>query len=129
MKGYIYTLEVLVAASLIFVSLMFVFRSSPLKPQLEISLIKQQGFDALKYIDNEGNLKKYVSEADEKELEDELKDILIKTIKFETEICETECSQRNVPGGQAIIIVDYYVSGYRSSYDYKKVRLYMWKGY
>jgi hypothetical protein len=126
-KGYMYTLEVLLALSLIFVAIVYLFSQPTDKPELEISIIKMQGFQALKYLDEKGVLRKYVSDDDEKGIEKELKDILIKNIKFETEICVTTCSTRNVPSGQAIISVTYYVSGYRNTYDAKKVRLYMWR--
>ncbi|MCD6092604.1 MAG: hypothetical protein J7J38_01115 [Candidatus Aenigmarchaeota archaeon] len=128
-KGYLYTLEVLLAASMIFAAIIFTFRYAPIKPQTEMSIIKQQGFDALKYIDEKGDLRKYVSLDDETGIENDLSDILIKSIKFEIDICDNVCDQRNVPTNQPIIIVDYYISGYDSDYGYNKVRLYMWKKY
>ena len=60
MKGYIYTLEALIAISLILTSLIFLFGTAPTQPELEISIIKQQGFEALEYLDNRDFMRNHV---------------------------------------------------------------------
>ena len=125
-KGYMYTLEVLIAASLIMVTFVIVFQSPPSKPALETSLIKQQGYNALEFLDNNGLLRPYVYSNDEGALETQIDAVLINSIKFETDICFSSCNMSNVPDDETVIVVDYYVSGYKNTFLGKKVRMWMW---
>jgi len=126
-KGYIYTLEVFIAISMIFLTLVFVFRNPPQRPELEISLIKQQGFEALEYLDNKGVLRQYVSSSDEFSIENSLSGILSANMAYETEICSSSCLDSNIPVNETVVAVDYYIAGYRDAYLGKKVRLWMWR--
>ena len=126
-KGYIYTLEVLIAVSIILVSLVFIFRSSPVKPELETSLIKTQGADALSFLDSKGTLRKLVYADNETEIETQLKTYLPKNIGFEVQVCTSPCSAVNVPVNETVVAVNYYVSGYRENYIGKKARLWLWR--
>ena len=126
-KGYLYTLEVFIALSMIFLTLVFVFRNPPLRPELEISLIKQQGFEVLEYLDYKGVLRQYVSNSDEVSIENSLSSLLSSNIAYETEICASSCLDSNVPVNETVIAVDYYIAGYRDAYLGKKVRLWMWR--
>jgi hypothetical protein len=127
MKGYIYTLEVLIAISIIVISMVSVFKTAPTRPETEISIIKQNSFDALYYLDQEGSLKKMVLEDNETGIEDALKDLLSENIRFELDICSTECELLNLPQKETIVVVDYYVSSYKETYIGKRVRLFVWR--
>ena len=126
MRGYLYTLEVLIAFSIMSIILISIYKIPETQPELDISLIKQQGYNALKYLDESGDLKKIMASNDEITLENELSKLISKSIEFETEICRNRCDERNVPKNRTIIVVDYYSSGYRF-YDNKKVRLWLWR--
>ena len=128
-KGYIYSLEVLIAISIILVAMVFLFRYAPTKPEIEISILKQQGFDILEYMNNEGTLREYVFNNNETELEAYLAVLLPKNIYFETDICSVSCERTNVPNNETVISIDYYVSGYKEHYIGKKVRLWIWRKY
>ena len=127
MKGYIYTLEVLMAISIIFVSMVSVFRIAPTKPETEISIIKQSGFDALFYLDQKGILREMVVSDNEIGIENQLLSVLPENVQFETDICSTSCDMTNLPRNETIIAVDYYLGGYRETYFGKKVRLFLWR--
>jgi len=127
MKGYLYTLEVLISFSVLVVTLVSLFRTSSQTPETELGIIKNAGFDALQYLNDKGDLKKFIAQRDELALENSLKSILT-DFEFETEICRTNCSDMNVPKNETVIVVDYYSSGYLN-YDNEKVRLWMWKKY
>ena len=127
MKGYIYTLEVLIAISIIFISMVSVFRIAPTKPETEISIIKQNGFDALFYLDQEGLLSEMVAKDNETGIENHLKTILPENVRFEIDICSVECDVLNLPVKETIMAVDYYIGGYRETYVGKKVRLFLWR--
>jgi hypothetical protein len=127
MKGYIYTLEVLIAISIILISMVSVFRTAPAKSETELSIIKQSGFDALLYLDQKGILRGMVMEGDEAGLENQLKNIFPKNVQFETDICRTSCYMTNLPENETIIAVDYYIGGYKENYLGERVRLFLWR--
>ncbi|MCD6557648.1 MAG: hypothetical protein J7K31_01285 [Candidatus Aenigmarchaeota archaeon] len=133
-KGYLYTMEVLLTVSMIFIAIIFAFRSAPSKPALEISLIKRDAFSALEYLDNSGNLRPLVYSGEpldivEMQIEDLLKAMLTKKVEFEVDICKNsdDCVTENAPENREVIVVDYYLSGYKKSYDFYRVRMYVWK--
>ncbi len=133
-KGYLYTMEVLLTISMIFIVIIFAFRAAPSKPALEISLIKGDAFSALEYLDDSGQLRPLVYsgkplDVAELQIEDLLEDILTKKVNFEIDICKNSdaCSEENAPENREIIVVDYYLSGYKKSYDFYRVRMYIWK--
>ncbi len=126
-RGFVYTLEVLIAVSIILVSLVFLFRSPPPKPALDTSVIKTQGMNALMFIDAKGTLRKNVFYDNETQIETELKLYLSKNIGFETELCALRCSAANLPSNETVIAIDYYISGYNENYLGKKVKLWLWR--
>ena len=129
MKGYIYTLEATIAISMILVSMAFLFGSAPTQPELEISIIKQQSFEALEYLDQLGLLREAVHTANETYIENQLSSMLPGSIQLEAEICTTNCSEANVPEDETTIALDYYITGYKNTYLGKRVRLWLWREY
>ena len=115
MKGYIYTLEVLIAIPLIALTMIFIFGTPATQPDLGISIIKQQGFDAIEYLDNKGVLR----ELDSAELEQELRYLLPNNIQL-------SLSSDNLPD-KTVLVVDYYIASYRDRYVGKQIRLWLWE--
>ncbi|MBI4019086.1 MAG: hypothetical protein HY364_02435 [Candidatus Aenigmarchaeota archaeon] len=126
MKGYIYTLEVLMTISIIAVTAVFLFGSNPEKPQLGASLMKERSFSALKYMDNAGILKVQVANGTESAIEGEIAAILPVNYLFDAEICTYECNTANVPDNRSVIAVSYYVSVYRDDFLGRKVKMWTW---
>ncbi len=126
-RGYVYTLEVMLAISIIFVTLIFIFSSSPEQPETNLVIMKQSGYDALYYLDMTGELRDAVNRGAVSEIDSNLTDLLPKNIKFDTNICTTSCNSTELPANRTVVAVDYYISGYRSQYIGKKVRVWMWR--
>lgn len=127
MKGYLYTLEMLIAVSLIFGSIIFVFSTPVDKPDIEINMIKQSSFDALKYLDEKGILRKLATGGNSSEIDIILESSIPKSIFFKSVICQPICNIVEIPENQTVILTDYFISGYRTIYMPEKVRLYAWK--
>lgn len=115
MKGYIYTLEVVIAISVIALSMIFIFGSPPVKPELELGLIKHQGFDALEFLDNKGLLR----QLNDTDIEDNLRQLLPGNLQLSLD--DSDLPDRT------IIVVDYYLANYRESYIGRNIRLYLWE--
>ncbi len=126
-KGFIYSLEALIVIGIIFFLLAYLFRYAPQTSQTDIAVMKIYGMNALEYLDDSGELAKFVSQYDEADLEKRLSSILPGSMKFETEICGKVCSQAGVPERQSVAAVDYYVTAYRGEYIGQRVRMWMWR--
>ena len=126
-KGYVYTLEVMLAVSLIFVTLILVFSSSPEEPETNLAIMKQNGYDTLFYLDITGDLRNAVARGAVSEIDANLTGILPQNIRFDTNVCTTSCNSTELPSNSTVVTVDYYIGGYRSEYVGKKVRLWMWR--
>lgn len=128
-KGYIYTLEVSIAALLVFTSLIYAFRTLPNLKDPSALIIKSRCYDALEYLNDAGILREYVYKGYREELEIKLLELLPSNLNVEVLICETDCTPTYVPTDRNIIVVDYYVSGYENDYKFSKVRLFVWEKY
>lgn len=126
-KGYVYTIEVLIALTIIFLAIIFVFRFTQPPLQGEIPIIKRYGFEALEYLDQQDDLRKWVNGYEEDNLESALEGILPANVKFEAEICKNTCISANVPNSVNVVTVDYYVETYQNYYLDRKVRLWLWR--
>ncbi len=126
-KGYVYTLEVFLAVSLVLVTLVFLYRTPPEKPQLEISIMKLQGMHALEYLDKKDDLREFIGTANESDIERRLNDTIVRRIDFEIDICTITCNETGVPRNKSVISVDYYIAGYRETINITKIKLWMWR--
>ena len=125
-KGFLYTLEVLIAVSVMFVIIIYLFRMPTVVSHYDESVIIRQGIYAIKYLDDTHDLRKWAYENNEGPIEEEIKDLLPANIGFESEICRNVCTRRNVPSGKTIYVIDYYTSYYKNNYIGEKIRLYLW---
>ena len=125
-KGYIYTLEVLLAVSTMLITIVLVFSTTPEEAETDLPVIKQAAYDALFYLDKSDDLRKIVSAEGVGQLEKNLTDLMTKNVKFHVTICTTVCSANGLPPNKPVVVVDYYISGYRETFLNKKVRLWIW---
>ena len=115
-KGYIYTLEVMIAISIILISAAFIFGKPPVKPEMELSIIKQQGFNAIEYLDQKDLLR----QLNDAELEDKLRSLLPSNLQLKVN------NNAGLPN-LTVIAVDYSISGYKDTYLGKRIRLVLWE--
>lgn len=126
-KGYVYTIEVMLAVAVIMFMLVLTFSSAPEQPETNIALMKQAGYDGLRYLDDTGVLRQLAARNDSyAQLKSNLSALVSHSIVFDAAICTTDCSSV-LPVNRTIVTVDYYVAGYRGTYLGKKVRLWMWQ--
>ncbi len=126
-KGYVYTIEVFLAISLVLITLVFLYRTPPEKPQLEISVMKLQGMHTLEYLDKKDDLRKFAVTANESDIERRLNDTIIRAIDFEIDICTITCNETGVPRNKSVVSVDYYIAGYRERHNVTKIKMWMWR--
>jgi hypothetical protein len=128
MKGYVYTLEVLIATSIILVSVGFILQTPPPQPDLQTSLVKMQSFDSLEYLDNFGKLREYVLLGNSTAIKNELSSVISDVLDYRVKICSDTCiPPSDLPGNQTIISTDYYTGSFRENYLGKKVKIWIWR--
>lgn len=127
MKGYIYTLEVVFAAAMVFAAAVFIFNLLPPQQLGPASIIKSSAYSALSYMDAAGTLRPLVVSGNEAQLEVALSGLLPVNVGYEAQICRESCSMVNVQGNRTVVVVDYYITGLRDAYVGSKVRLWAWQ--
>lgn len=124
-KGYIYTLETMIAISIVLIAATVVFSTANVPETSSLGSIKRQGYNAFEFLDQKDELRLLVKNENELDLKKKIRNLLPAGISIELDICTTACSG-NTPQGKNIVSVDYYVSGYKDSFFNKKVKLWMW---
>ncbi len=130
LRGYVYTLEVMLAIALVTGTMIFIFNIIPQTKQSNIVVIKSSAYNALEYLDATDDLRYLISEhKNTKELSKNLTAVLPVNLDFKIEICSlTEvCDTSKVPINRTVVGIDYYISGYRDKFINKKVRLLVWE--
>ena len=127
MRGYIYTLEVLLSVSIVIITLTYLYRTPPIKPQSEISAMKLQGIQALEYLEKKDDLRQYVIIANETDIRRRINDTIITSIDFEIDTCTLTCNSTGVPENKSVVSMDYYIAGYRGTHNVTKVKMWMWR--
>lgn len=126
-KGYIYTLEVMLATATILATLILIFATVPEEAETNLAVMKQTGYDALFYMDQNNELRNAVSKGSLSSINNNLSKIFPTSVDFDTSVCTVSCNSTEIPANRTIIVVDYYIGGYREIYINKKVRLWIWE--
>lgn len=125
-RGFVYTLEVLIAIFIIATATVSLFLQTPEKPQGDVSIIKRLGIETLEFMDSRGTLRSYAAAGSSENIENELDSLLPVVIASNATVCSNVCSFTGLPKDRNVIVTDYYISGYRDEYLGKKVRIFMW---
>lgn len=127
MKGYIYTLEVVLSVALLAAATAYLFGNVAEKPELQASILKDRSYEALEYLDSAGVLKPGVANNSEAAIEEGLRNVMPAGFDFEVAICTLACDSTNVPSNRSVVSVDYYTSTHREYYMGKKVKMWAWQ--
>ena len=125
-KGYVYTLEVLLAVSIVFLSMVFAFKMPEFSPDTSSVSLKSRGEEALRNLDTRGTLRSFVIYNDIDALRGNLTDILPQNTGFDVEICRELCEEPALPDEKTIVHIKYYISGDAEEYDISTVHLWLW---
>lgn len=126
-KGYLYTLEAMIAALIIMSTVVVLYINPQGKPQFEASTLKDRGYACLKYLDNKGLLRYYAIQNNSQSLQAELQSCLPNLANFTTSFCTTSvnCTATELPGNKTIVLADYIVAG-QADFQPTLINLYLW---
>jgi len=126
MRGYLYTLEVLVAIASVLVTVVLAFRFAPAKPEVENSIMKTFGYSALEYLDA-GKLREWVYEQNVQAIKSNISQVLPNSLRFDVAICSPFCTEVDLPRDRSVVVVNKYFSGFNRTYGFRELKLYLWK--
>jgi len=108
-KGFSFTLEAVIAATIIIVSLLFFFK--PQAPQENYMYdVQEKEYYCLKSLDDSGKLRGCVMDNDITTIEDDLVDCLA-PFNYTVQICRDTCTSATLPQDKGVIISRYYIAG------------------
>jgi hypothetical protein len=112
-----YTIEVIIAISILAAVVVFLFGTAP---QASLDLEKQSSYDALEALNADGALREAVVGEDV----GKAKALLDRYFtNYDIEICSDVCFGTAVRAQ----IVEYYISGFHSTYSPKKLRIFLFE--
>ena len=126
-KGYVYTLEVFLAISIIIITLTFLYRTPPQKPQLEVSEMKIEAMHVLEYLDGKGDLRGQAIISNKTAMDSKINDTITTSLDFKTNVCKSACDTSGVPRNKTVVSVDYYIAGSKNVYNATRVKLWVWR--
>jgi len=122
-KGVSFTLEAVIAATIIITALLFFFK--PQVPQENyLTDVQEKGYYCLKSLDDDRNLREYAIANDVATIENNLMDCLT-PFNYTVQICRSTCTSTTLPENKDIIISKYYIAG-KDAMDPLYVKLNMW---
>ena len=116
-KGITYTIEVVIAISILLTVVIFLFQTAP---QTSLALEKQNAYNALSTLNGDGSLREAVVNEDLAATEALLDNYFD---NYEFEICSDVCFGT----AQQATIVEYYIAGFQDEYDPKKLRVFLFR--
>ncbi len=125
MRAYLYTLEVLIALSAVFIVIVLAMKFAPTKPNVEVSLLQLKLDEAIDYLESTGRLRNLVYAEKDAELESEIEELLENLYEVEVVICTTSCSLPKLPNTNVAEVTRYFATN-DSSYSFKKLLVYAW---
>ncbi|MAH42383.1 hypothetical protein CL614_01510 [archaeon] len=119
MKGYLYTIEVMIVVAVIIMSVTYLFRY-PISPlNNDEDLVRRYGMDALEFLSMDDI--RYLIYNDIDLLNNKIDTILPDTIE------STACVQCSLElPKDSVVVVNYYVAG-SNVYEPKTLKLYLWR--
>ncbi len=122
MRGVLQTLEAVLGVMVILIGLTTVY---PVREKGEFQL-STTGYNCLRQLDQEGNLKYFVENDLVIDLNNSLRDCIPRIADFTFKICNTDlCNPDVVPQNKEIFVANYLVAGHES-FENNLVSLWLW---
>jgi len=120
-KGYVKTLESVIAIVLILISIVFLF---PEKTRTEPQ-ISDTGYNCLKYLDFKGVLRYYAVNDLESNLISDLRSCLPPILDYKAKICTTSICNTQLPEYTTVFLSSYLIAG-EDSVEPTLINLWVW---
>lgn len=125
MKGILQSLEAVIAILAILTVFITFYSGRETIPEFETINWKVRGFDALKSLDNNNQLRDVVITNSSSILKDRLSNILPAQLNYDVVICDRGCAKPDIQSDRLTSVI-YLVSGDLNIFMPRQIVLYMW---
>jgi len=123
-KGISQSLEAIIAILMVLTIFIVFYRQQTL-PEFETVSWKLKGFNSLKVLDENNELREYVLVNNTLVIKEKLQSLLPSYLNYEVVICDESCPVLNIES-EKLVTVSYIISGDTNTFDPKQIFLYMW---
>ncbi len=124
MKGFMYTLEAMIAALIILSALVTVYSFSRQQENFDSAIIKEKGYSCVKDLDSGGILRYYALSNDSSGMRGYFQNCLPRSLNFSVSFCRA-CAA-GLPGNKTIVSVNYLVAGEGATFQPTSINLFLW---
>lgn len=125
MKGLMKSLEAVIAILMVVAVFIYFFRGGEQLPEFETINWQLKGFNSLKILDNQNQLRQYVLDDDVQTIENKLLPLLPSGVSYKVVICEATCENPGITS-EKLTSVNYFITGDLANFQPKQIVLYMW---
>jgi len=123
-KGISQSLEAVIAILMIMTIFVISYRQATL-PEFETVSWKLKGFDSLKVLDENNELREYALANNTLAIKEKLQSLLPTYLNYEVVVCDESCPVLNIES-EKLVTVSYIISGDTNTFIPKQIFLYMW---
>lgn len=124
-KGILQSLEAVIAVLMILTTFVVLFAPREGLPEFETVSWKLRGFNSLKALDDNNELRMYALTNNTQTINEKLQSLLLSNMNFDVRICNQTCVNPNITA-ERIVSVSYLIAGNTSNFGPREIVLYMW---
>jgi hypothetical protein len=124
-KGVTQSLEAVITILMVLTIFALIFTSRQANPQSELARWKLMGFNAVKSLDEDGQLRYYVLANDTQAIKEKLGGLMPAGVDFDVFICGSTCALPNA-SAERIASASYLLAGDAGNFSPKELVLYIW---
>lgn len=124
-KGISQSLEAIIAILMILTIFVISYSSKESLPEFETVSWKLKGFNSLKVLDENNELREYALANNTLAIKERLQSLLPTYLNYEVVVCDETCPILNIES-EKLVTVSYFISGNTNTFDPKQIVLYMW---
>lgn len=124
-KGISYSLEALIAISIVVTSLIFVFSGLAAPQRAGLAFAEENAFSCLRSLDAEGKLRPDASASNTNNINNNVRGCVRGSFNHTTQVCKGTCTSVTIDRDKDTVSAKYYLAGYNST-DPAVVIVYLW---
>jgi hypothetical protein len=125
MKGLMKSLEAVIAILMMLTFFIYFFRGAEQLPEFETINWQLKGFNSLKTLDKNNQLRQYAIANDTQTIESQLASLLPAETSYKIIICNATCGNPGITS-EKLTSVSYFIAGDLANFQPREIVLYMW---
>jgi hypothetical protein len=125
MKGLTKIFEAVITILMVVTVFIYFFGKIEELPGFETANWQLRGFNSLKILDKNNQLRQYALANDTEAIENQLSSLLPAEVNYKIIICNTTCENPGI-SAEKLTSVSYFIAGDISNFQAKEIILYMW---